>query len=132
VTAAVLTAQLVAIDRFATPDKLVSYFGIYPIEFASGVDRDGTLREPTRLVMSQRGNDLVRRYLWMAALTGIEKNPPRACVVPAPGGHTAGGPEGDRGGTVHSLDGYTCSSSATDSMCAVWGNMSIGWISRMR
>ena len=75
VTAAVLTAKIVAIDRFATPGKLVSYFGIYPIEFASGVDRDGKLREPKRLVMSQRGSDLVRRYLWMAALTAIVYNP---------------------------------------------------------
>jgi len=71
VTAAVLTAFLVDIDRFATPGKLVAYFGVLPIEVASGVDRDGQARAPRRWVMSRRGNDLVRRYLWMAALSAL-------------------------------------------------------------
>ena len=75
VTAAVLTAFILDIDRFATPGKLVAYFGVMPIEAASGVDRDGQPRGPRRYVMSQRGNDLVRRYLWMAALSAIRYNP---------------------------------------------------------
>ncbi len=75
VTAAVLTAFILDIDRFQTPGKLVSYFGVLPIEAASGVDRDGQLRGPKRYVMSRRGNDLVRRYLWMAALSAVQHNP---------------------------------------------------------
>jgi transposase len=75
VTAAVLTAFILAIDRFETPAKLVAYFGVLPIEAASGVDRDGQARSPRRFVMSRRGNDLVRRYLWMAALSAIRFNP---------------------------------------------------------
>jgi transposase len=75
VTAAVLTAFVVDIDRFATPGKLVAYFGVLPIEAASGVDRDGQARAPRRWVMSRRGNDLVRRYLWMAALSATRCNP---------------------------------------------------------
>jgi transposase len=75
VTAAVLTAFLVDIRRFATPGKLVAYFGVLPIEVASGVDRDGQARAPRRWVMSRRGNDLVRRYLWMAALSAARCNP---------------------------------------------------------
>jgi transposase len=75
VTAAVLTAFLVSIDRFATPGKLVAYFGALPIEASSGVERDGQARDPRRWVMSRRGNDLVRRYLWMAALSAIRCNP---------------------------------------------------------
>jgi transposase len=75
VTAAVLTAFLVDIDRFATPGKLVAYFGVLPIEASSGVDRDGKARGPRRFLMSRRGNDLVRRYLWMAALSAIRCNP---------------------------------------------------------
>jgi hypothetical protein len=75
VTAAVLTAFILDMDRFATPGKLVAYFGILPIEAASGVDRDGQPRGPRRWVMSRRGNDLVRRYLWMAALSAIRFNP---------------------------------------------------------
>jgi transposase len=75
VTAAVLTAFMLDCDRFETPGKLVAYFGILPIEASSGVDRDGTPRGPKRFVMSRRGNDLVRRYLWMAALSAIRCNP---------------------------------------------------------
>jgi transposase len=75
VTAAVLTAFMVDRDRFATPGQLVKYFGALPIEVASGVDRDGTPRGPKRYVMSPRGNDLVRRYLWMAALSAVRHNP---------------------------------------------------------
>lgn len=75
VTAAVLTAFLLDIDRFATPNKLVAYLGVLPIEVSSGVDRDGQARTPRRYVMSRRGNDLVRRYLWMAALSAIRCNP---------------------------------------------------------
>jgi transposase len=75
VSAAVLTAFLVDIDRFATPGKLVAYFGVMPIEASSGVDRGGQARSPRRWVMSRRGNDLVRRYLWMAALSATRCNP---------------------------------------------------------
>jgi transposase len=75
VTAAVLTAIIVDIDRFATPGKLVGYFGVLPIEVSSGVERDGQPRAPRRRVMSRRGNDLVRRYLWMAALSAVRCNP---------------------------------------------------------
>jgi transposase len=75
VTAAVLTAFILDIDCFATPGKLVAYFGVLPIEASSGVDRDGQARGPRRYVMSRRGNDLVRRYLWMAALSAIRCNP---------------------------------------------------------
>jgi transposase len=74
VTAAILTAFIVDIRRFATPGKLVAYFGVLPIEASSGVDRDGRPRGPKRHVMSRRGNDLVRRYLWMAALSAISHN----------------------------------------------------------
>jgi transposase len=75
VTAAVLTAFLLDIDRFATPSKLVAYLGVLPIEVSSGVERGGQARTPRRYVMSRRGNDLVRRYLWMAALSAIRCNP---------------------------------------------------------
>jgi transposase len=75
VTAAVLTAFLLASDRCATPAKLVAYFGGLPIEAASGVNRDGQPRGPRRWLMSRRGTDLVRRYLWMAALSAIRFNP---------------------------------------------------------
>jgi transposase len=75
VTAAVLTAYILDIDRFDTPGKLVAYFGVLPIEMSSGVDRDGQPRGSRRYVMSKRGNDLVRRYLWMAALSAVRCNP---------------------------------------------------------
>ncbi len=75
VTAAVLTAFTLDIERFANPGHLVAYFGVLPIEMSSGIDRDGTPRASRRYVMSKRGNDLVRRYLWMAALSAVQCNP---------------------------------------------------------
>jgi transposase len=75
VTAAVLSAFVLDINRFATPSQLVAYFGTLPIEASSGVERDGQARGPSRWVMSRRGNDLVRRYLWRAALSAIRCNP---------------------------------------------------------
>ena len=75
VTAAVLTAFILDIDRFATAGQLVAYFGVLPVEVTSGVDRDGQARVPRRFIMSRRGNDLVRRYLWMAALSAVRCNP---------------------------------------------------------
>src|SRR5262249_19546862 len=38
VTAAVLTAFTLDIDRFENPGKLVAYFGVLPIEMSSGVE----------------------------------------------------------------------------------------------
>jgi transposase len=75
VTAAVLTAFIGDVGRFENPGKLVTYFGVLPVEVSSGVDRDGKPRSSRRYVMSKRGNDLVRRYLWMAALSAVQCNP---------------------------------------------------------
>ena len=39
--AAALVAKIVDINRFATPNHLVSYFGVFPEESSSGVDKHG-------------------------------------------------------------------------------------------
>src|SRR5262245_18197880 len=75
VTAAVITAFILASERFERPGTLVAYFGVLPIEMSSGVDREGQPRGSRRYVMSKRGNDLVRRYLWMAELSAVQVNP---------------------------------------------------------
>ncbi|MDB5312361.1 MAG: Transposase [Gemmataceae bacterium] len=75
VTAAVLTAFVLDVNRFPTAGHLVKYFGVLPIEASSGVTREGTPRGPKRYVMSPRGNDLVRRYPWMAARSAARHNP---------------------------------------------------------
>src|SRR5207247_4221564 len=46
-----------------------------PIEMSSGIDGEGQPRSSMSYVMSRRGNDLVRRYLWMAALSAVRCNP---------------------------------------------------------
>jgi len=74
-TAAILVAKIIDIDRFATPEHLVGFFGIFPEEHSSGVDKEGKPLPLGRAVMSPRGNDLVRAYLWMAALSGLRSNP---------------------------------------------------------
>jgi transposase len=74
-TAAILVAKIIDIDRFASPEALVGYFGIFPEEHSSGVDKQGRPLSPGTRVMSPRGNDLVRGALWMAALSGVRSNP---------------------------------------------------------
>jgi len=74
-TAAVLVAKMISIQRFETPEKLVGYFGIFPEENTSGVDRWGKPIPPGTMQMSRKGADLVRRYLWNAAKSAITHNP---------------------------------------------------------
>ena len=74
-TAAALVAKIVDIDRFATPDKLVGYFGCFPEERSSGFDKSGRPLPSKSLRMSAKGNDLVRHYLWMAAKCASLHNP---------------------------------------------------------
>jgi hypothetical protein len=74
-TAAVLVAKIGDIDRFQTPEQLVGYFGVFPAEHSSGVDKKGQPLPLGTMSMSPKGNDLVRSYLWMAARSGIGCNP---------------------------------------------------------
>jgi transposase len=74
-TAAVLVAKIVDIDRFATPQQFVGYFGVFPEEDSSGVDKYGNPLPPGSLRMSRKGNDLVRHYLWNAARAAVRHNP---------------------------------------------------------
>jgi transposase len=74
-TAAALVAKIVDIDRFATPEQLVGYFGVFPEENRSGVDRWGKPLPPGTMQMSRKGCDLVRGYLWNATRVAIRHNP---------------------------------------------------------
>ena len=74
-TAAVLTAKVIDIGRFASPEHLVGYFGIFPEEDSSGVLPDGQPRPTGSMAMSRKGNDLVRAYLWNAARSASLHNP---------------------------------------------------------
>lgn len=74
-SAAVLVAKIIDIDRFETPADLVGYFGVFPEENSSGVDKHGNPLPPGTLCMSRKGNDLVRHYLWNATRVGIRFNP---------------------------------------------------------
>jgi transposase len=74
-TAAALVAKMVDIDRFAKPESVVAYFGVFPEENSSGVDKHGQPVPPGTMEMSRKGNDLVRRCLWNAAESAINHNP---------------------------------------------------------
>lgn len=74
-TVAALVAKMISIDRFETPEKLVGYFGVFPEENTSGTDRQGRPVPPGTQHMSRQGNDLVRKYLWMAAMVAVQHNP---------------------------------------------------------
>ena len=74
-TAAVLIAQALDINRFATPDRFVGYFGVFPeLENSSGVDKLDNPLAPGTMHMLRKGNDLVRHYLWNAARSAIIYN----------------------------------------------------------
>jgi transposase len=75
ITAAVLVAKIVSIDRFATPEQLVGFFGTFPEENTSGKDKRGKPVPPGTMEMSRQGNDLVRRYLYLASWSGVQHNP---------------------------------------------------------
>lgn len=75
VTAAILVAKIVDIERFASAEKLVGYFGVFPGESSSGVDKTGQPRASATMRMSHQGNDLVRKYLWNAARVASQHNP---------------------------------------------------------
>lgn len=75
VTAAVLIAKIIDIRRFETPERLVGYFGIFPQEDSSGVDKYGKPVPLRAMRMSAKGSDIVRRYLWNAAKSAIQCNP---------------------------------------------------------
>lgn len=74
-TAAALAAKIVSIDRFAKPEHLVSYFGAFPEENSSGVDKRGNPIPIGTMQMSRKGNDLVRSLLWMACQSAVQHNP---------------------------------------------------------
>lgn len=74
-TAAVLTSKIIDIQRFATSEKLVGYFGVFPKLRKSGVDKEGNPKPSQTTRMCQQGNDLVRGYLYTAAKTAIRCNP---------------------------------------------------------
>jgi transposase len=74
-TAAVLTAKIIDIDRFPTAESLVGFFGVFPEENRSGVDKFGKPLPPGTMHMSPKGNDLVRAYLWNAACAASRYNP---------------------------------------------------------
>jgi transposase len=74
-TAAALVATMVSIDRFETPDSVVNFFGIFPEEDSSGVDKFGKPIPPGTMRMCKKGNDLVRKLLYMAAQSACQCNP---------------------------------------------------------
>jgi hypothetical protein len=75
VTAAVLTAKIVSIQRFDRPEQLVGYFGIFPEEKSSGIGPDGSPHPRRKTRMSKKGNDLVRHYLFTASMSAVQFNP---------------------------------------------------------
>ena len=75
ITAAILVSKIISIDRFEEPKNLIGYFGVFPNLNSSGVYSDGTPRPAPNGQMSNKGNDLVRRYLWTAAFSAMQHNP---------------------------------------------------------
>ena len=73
-TAAAIVATAVDINRFETANNLVGYYGVFPEEFQSGVDKQGRPIPPGKKRMCPRGNDLVRALLWNCAKCASQAN----------------------------------------------------------
>ena len=74
-TAAAIAATAVDVDRFATDNKLVGYYGVFPEERSSGVDKFGKPLPSGTKFMCAKGNDLVRGLLWNCAKSAAQCNP---------------------------------------------------------
>lgn len=66
-TAATIIATAIDIRRFETDKQLVGYYGIFPAELQSGVDKFGRPIPPGKKIMCRKGNDMVRALLWQCA-----------------------------------------------------------------
>ena len=73
-TAAAIVATAVSIDRFETAKHLIGYYGVFPEEFTSGVDKFGRPIPPGKKIMCRKGNDLVRGLLWNCAKCASASN----------------------------------------------------------
>ena len=73
-TAAAIVATAVSIERFETAGKLVGYYGVFPEEWQSGVDKFGNPVPSGKKIMCRKGNDLVRGLLWQCAKCASAEN----------------------------------------------------------
>ena len=73
-TAAAIVATAVSIERFETDNHLVGYYGVFPQEAQSGVDKFGRPIPPGKKIMCRKGNDLVRGLLWQCAKCASAEN----------------------------------------------------------
>jgi hypothetical protein len=75
-TAAALVSKIVSIERFETANHLIGYFGVFPEEVdVSGTDKQGNPKTGSIVHMCPKGNDLVRRLLYLAAQAAVRSNP---------------------------------------------------------
>lgn len=74
-TAAAIVATAIDIDWFKTEDDFVGYYGVFPEEFSSGVDKFGRPLPAGKKRMCRKGNDLVRGLLWNCAKNAAKTNP---------------------------------------------------------
>ncbi len=73
-TAAAIVASAISIERFESDRKLTGYYGVFPQELQSGVDKLGRPVPPGKKIMSRKGNDLVRGLLWQCAKSASMPN----------------------------------------------------------
>lgn len=73
-TAAAVVATAIDIRRFATADQLAGYYGIFPEEVSSGVDKFGRPHPAGKKRMCRKGNDLVRGLLFNCAKSASQEH----------------------------------------------------------
>ena len=73
-TAAAIVATAIDIHRFESVKQLIGFYGIFPEELQSGVDKLGRPIPPGKKIMCRKGNDLVRGLLWQCAKCASASN----------------------------------------------------------
>ncbi len=67
-------ATAIDIHRFESVKHLIGFYGIFPEELQSGVDKFGRPIPPGKKIMCRKGNDLVRGLLWQCAKCASASN----------------------------------------------------------
>lgn len=73
-TTAAIVATAVDVKRFETANQLVGYYGVFPEEQSSGVDKLGRPYPSGKKRMCRKGNDLVRGLLFNCAKSAAQEH----------------------------------------------------------
>ena len=78
-TAAAIVATAIDIERFETDKQFTGYYGVFPTELQSGIDKFGRPIPAGKKIMCRKGNDMVRALLWQCAKSAVRSERRQSC-----------------------------------------------------